>query len=74
MRFPAAGLSWEKFSILARWLAGGKSNGILDISGDGEVELDKLMLCASKASAGSTACVNISGNGKLTVAGAMDMI
>lgn len=73
MRFPAVGLSWEKFSILARWLAGGKSNGILDISGDGEVELEKLMLCASKASAGSTACVNISGNGKLTVAGEMDI-
>lgn len=54
-------------------VAGGKSNGILDISGDGEVELDKLMLCASKPSAGSTACVNISGNGKLTVTGEMDI-
>lgn len=55
-------------------VAGGKSNGILDISGDGEVELGgKFMLCANQASAGSTACVNISGNGKLTVTGEMDI-
>ena len=72
MRFPAASL-WGTFSILARW-GGGKSNGILDISGDGEVELgNQLMLCASKPSAGSTACVNISGNGKLTVTGKGEM-
>ena len=55
-------------------VAGGKSKGILDISGDGEVELGgNFMLCASKPSAGSTACVNISGNGKLTVTGEMDI-
>ena len=51
---------------------GGKSKGILDISGDGEVELGgDFMLCASTASAGSTACVNISGNGKLAISGGL---
>ena len=53
-------------------VAGGKSKGILDISGDGEVELGgDFMLCASAASAGSTACVNISGNGKLAISGGL---
>ena len=53
-------------------VAGGKSKGILDISGDGEVELgNDLMFCASAASAGSTACVNISGNGKLAISGGL---
>lgn len=47
---------------------GGKSSSLLAISGDGEVVVsDALYMCTSSASAGSTARIDISENGKLSV-------
>lgn len=59
-------------NILYMSARSGKSSSILDISGDGEVVLSgALYMCTSSASAGSTARINISENGKLSAAGAV---
>ena len=50
----------------------GRDVGVLDISGDGEVEARKITMFYN-ASAGSTATINISENGRLSLTEAFDM-
>ena len=51
----------------------GKNVGVIDISGNGEVESDQKILMCWEASAGSTATIKISDNGKLTLGDDLDM-